>query len=150
MVTAIRGTIKEILPLVQHDDLNHYDYVQLDDAMEAHKSQFRWAVVRELYNLAVDTSGLNETKRCSIGNICAYWFDNNLITKQDYVQALSEIISNLEDIAIDVPKIYEYIIPMICKFFFIQVLIYISIFIHFKNLIYFLHFLQRCQFSIIS
>lgn len=113
MVNAIRATIKEILPLLQHENLNKYS--QLDDAMDTHKSQHRWAVVRELYNLAVDTSGLNETKRFFIGTICAYWFDNNLITKQDYVRALSEIISNLEDIAIDVPKIYEWLSPMICE-----------------------------------
>lgn len=119
MVTAIRATVKKILPLVQHEDI--YKYNQLDDAprMDKHQSQYRWAVVRELYNLAVDTSGLNETKRCFIGTICLYWFDNDLITKQDYVRALCEIISNIEEIAIDVPKIYEWIVQMICKFFII-------------------------------
>lgn len=92
--------------------------------MDSHKSQYRWAVVRELYNLAVDTSGLNETKRCFIGTICVYWFDNNLITKQDYIRALSEIISNLDDIAIDVPKIYKWISPMICKLLLIFFIVF--------------------------
>lgn len=78
--------------------------------------QHRWAVVRELHNSAVDTSGLNETKRCFIGTICAYWSDHNRITKQDYVRGLGEYLTLLEDIVIDVPKIHEWTVQMICKY----------------------------------
>lgn len=95
------------------------DYNDLEDApqIDVHENHHRWAVVRELHNLAVDTSGLNEAKRCFIGTICAYWIDHNRITKQDYVRGLGEYITLLEDIVIDVPKIHEWTVQMICKCF---------------------------------
>lgn len=112
----IDTVLKNLLQKVQKNDLTTYssleDAPQLDKINQAH----RWALVRDLHNKAVDISGLTEEKLCFIGTICAYWFDNKQITKQDYVKGLSEYITTLDDIVYDVPKVYEWTAQMICKF----------------------------------
>lgn len=111
----IVSTLKNLLTKVQKDAITNYR--ELDDAPQLDKinQAYRWAVVRDLHNSAVDISGLTEAKRCFIGIICTYWFDTNQITKHDYVKGLSEYITLLADIVIDVPKIYEWTAQMICK-----------------------------------
>lgn len=112
----IDTVLKNLLQKVQKNDLTTYssleDAPQLDKINQAH----RWALVRDLHNKAVDISGLTEEKLCFIGTICAYWFDNKQITKQDYVKGLSEYITTLDDIVYDVPKVYEWTAQMLCKF----------------------------------
>lgn len=111
----IQTVLKNLLQKVQKNELTTYasleDAPQLEKINQAH----RWALVRDLHNMAVDISGLTEEKRCFIGTICAYWLDHSQITKQDYVKGLSEYITMLADIVIDVPKIYEWTAQMICK-----------------------------------
>jgi len=114
----IQTVLKNLLQKVQKNDLKTYssleDSPQLDKINQAH----RWALVRDLHNMAVDISGLTEEKSCFIGTICAYWYDHHQITKQDYVKGLSEYITLLGDIVIDVPKIYEWTAHMISVPFF--------------------------------
>lgn len=117
---AIKKILKNLLTKVQKDEIYKYndmsDAPQLDSINRAH----RWALVRELFNLAVDISGLNEAKRCFIGTICTYWLDQQQITKQDYVRGLTEYVTMLADIVIDVPKIYEWTAQMLCKCFLVN------------------------------
>lgn len=100
---------------MQKDEIRNYDEMSDAPLLENINRAHRWALVRELYNSAVDYSGLNVAKRCFIGTICTYWLDQQQITKQDYVRGLSEYIGVLADIVIDVPKIYEWTAQMICK-----------------------------------
>lgn len=118
MLSAIEKIVKEVLSALKTDALR--DYKSLEDAPPLDKihTSHRWAIVSKLHNLAVDTSGLNETKCCFIGTICAYWIDQKQITKQDYVRGVSEFVAQLEDIVIDVPKVHEWTVWMICKCLF--------------------------------
>lgn len=111
----IQSTLKNLLTKVQKNQITNYS--ELDEAPQLDKINRcdRWALVRDLHNSAVDISGLTEEKRCLIGTICTYWLKNNQITKQDYVKGLSEYVTMLADIVIDVPKIYEWTAQMICK-----------------------------------
>lgn len=112
---VIHSILKNLLQKVQKNDINDYDAMdeapQLDKINQVH----RWALVRDLHNMAVDISGLTEAKRCFIGIICTYWLNHNQISKQDYVRGLSEFVTMLADIEIDVPKVYEWTAQMICK-----------------------------------
>lgn len=112
---VIHSILKNLLQKVQKNDINDYDAMdeapQLDKINQVH----RWALVRDLHNMAADISGLTEAKRCFIGIICTYWLNHNQISKQDYVRGLSEFVTMLADIVIDVPKVYEWTAQMICK-----------------------------------
>lgn len=84
---------------------------KIEDIHESH----RQTAVRELHNKAVDMSGSTESKLCFIGHICNYWLKQKLIVKQDYVQGVSEFLNIIADIEMDVPKIFEWTVQMICK-----------------------------------
>lgn len=111
----IQSTLKNLLTKVKKNEI--CTYIDLEEAPQLDKINRidRWALVRDLHNSVVDISGLTEEKRCFTGIICTYWLENHQITKQDYVKGLSEYIKMLEDIEIDVPRIYEWTAQMICK-----------------------------------
>lgn len=134
MEHTIHDYLSNLLKKVQKNDINDYDAMdeapQLDKINKVH----RWALVRDLHNMAVDIPGLSEAKRCFIGIICTYWLDHQQITTQDYVKGLSEFITMLADIEIDVPKVYEWTAQMICKLCVISInsfiLVYYKLFTH--------------------
>lgn len=113
--TLIRTTLKNLLNKVQKEEITQYNDLEDAPPLDAINKCYRWALVRDLYNSAVDISGLTEAKRCFIGIICTYWLNNNQITKYDCVKGVSEYITLLEDVVIDVPKIYEWMAQMLCK-----------------------------------
>lgn len=119
MENTIHEYLSDLLKKVQKNDKNDYKMITsaLEEALQLDKIKkpHRWALVRDLHNMAVDISGLTEAKRCFISIICAYWLDHKQITTQDYVKGLSEFITMLADIEIDVPKVYEWTAQMICK-----------------------------------
>lgn len=117
VMNVIHSTLKNLLTALQKDEYSHYNDLDKQCATKLEKvpENHRWVAIRELHNKAVDISGLTETKRFFIGTICTYWIDNKVITKKDYIRGLSEYITLLEDIVIDVPKIYEWTAQMISK-----------------------------------
>lgn len=114
---AIKEYLSNLLQKVGKNEI--IDYVGMEEAALLDKipKMYRWALVRDLHNRAVDISGVTEAKRCFIGIICTYWLDHNQITNQDYVQGVSEFIKLIldDDIETDVPSIYEWTAQMICK-----------------------------------
>lgn len=114
--TVINKTLKKLRSEIS--DYNSSEYASnLGEIPESH----RWTVIRELHNKANDISGLTDAKRCLIGILCTYWLNNNRITKNDYIRGLLEYFTSLSDIVIDVPKIYEWTVQMICKCFRSQI-----------------------------
>lgn len=84
---------------------------------EIHESH-RHTAIRVLHDKAVDMSGSTEAKFNFIGHICTYWLKSKQITKQDYVSGLAEYLNTLADIGMDVPKLYEWTVQMMCKYYF--------------------------------
>ncbi|XP_055299644.1 eukaryotic translation initiation factor 4 gamma 3-like [Sitodiplosis mosellana] len=117
---AIRSTLKNLLTQVQKNQICCYSdfYKTLQFEIYEIDGIDRWALVRDLHNSAMNTSGLTEVKRCFIGTICTYWLESNQITKEDYVQGLSEYITMLANISIYMWKIYEWTSQMISTAFF--------------------------------
>lgn len=73
----------------------------------------RWAAVRELYNTAVENARLNADDRHFGGRCCVAWVQSQAITAADYARGLAECLAIIEDLAIDIPKVWTYTVELI-------------------------------------
>lgn len=115
-LNKVQKIAKTILTSHQNDEFR--DTRDLDNApsLEAVARKDRWAIVREIYNLSAELKGLNESNRVFVGTMCSYWVKNGLITKEDYLRGITEYLEPIEDVQIDVPKIWEWTVETICKY----------------------------------
>lgn len=114
VLTVIISIAKTVL--TSHQNGEFKDQRELEHAPQLDRifECDRWAVIRELHNLSVDTTGLNDSDRLFIGIICTYWIKQKRINKADYTRGLSEYLNLIEDLIIDVPKVCEWTSQMIC------------------------------------
>lgn len=116
VMNVIKSELKNLLASHLNDEFRNYDDLDKHATkLEKIHENHRWVAVRELYNMAVDISGLKEAKRFFIGEICAFWINCKRITSKDYVRGLGEYVDLMEDTSIDVPKIYEWTAQMMSK-----------------------------------
>lgn len=115
VLTLINKVVKTVLTSHQNDEFREASDLENAPQLEIIPENNRWAVVRDLHNNAVETSRLTDSNRNFIGIICSYWINNNRLTKQDYKRGITKYLEPLDDLAIDVPKVYEWSAQMICK-----------------------------------
>lgn len=116
VLTIITSVAKTVLTSHQNGEFREYSDLEHAPQLDKIPENNRWAVIRELHNLAVDTTGLNDSDRLFIGTICTYWIKQIRLNKADYVRGLSEYLNFIEDLIIDVPKVCEWTSQMICMF----------------------------------
>lgn len=114
-LTAIQKLCKSVLSSHQNDEFKEYEDLESAPSLDKVAPENRWAIVRELYNLSADLKGLNESNRVFVGLICSFWVKINSISKKDYIRGLTEYLDFMEDLQIDVPKIWEWSVEAICK-----------------------------------
>ncbi|KAJ6628986.1 Eukaryotic translation initiation factor 4 gamma 3, partial [Pseudolycoriella hygida] len=73
----------------------------------------RWALIRELFNTAVETQGLKTADRSFAGKSLNQWLKMKLITHCDILTGLKSFLEPVEDISLDIPHIWLYIAEMI-------------------------------------
>lgn len=115
VLKVIKSQVKKALTSYQNDEFKDYNDLENAPQLEHVPEYNRWAVVRELYNMGVDLTGMNSSNRNFIGVLCSYWIKRGRLTKQDYMRGLTEYLDFLEDVSIDVPKVYEYTASMMGK-----------------------------------
>lgn len=113
--TVIRSICKAVLTSHQNDEFKEYKDIDQAPSLDKIALENRWAIVREFYGLTTDAKGLHESNRVFVGLICTYWVKTNAISKKDYIRGLTEYLDILEDLQIDVPKIWEWTVETICK-----------------------------------
>lgn len=116
VLNIIKSIAKTVLTSHQNGEFKEYCDLEHAPQLDKVPDNNRWAVIRELHNLAVDTTGLNDSGRLFIGTICTYWIKRNHLTKSDYMRGLSDYLNLIEDLIIDVPKVCEWTSQMICKY----------------------------------
>lgn len=116
MLKVIQSQVKKALTSYQNDEFRDYNDLENAPQLENVPDYNRWAAVRELHNMGVDLTGMNSSNRNFIGVLCSYWIKRGRLTKQDYIRGLTDYLDFLEDVVIDVPKVYEYTASMIGRF----------------------------------
>lgn len=122
-IKAIHSICKAVKCSHQNDEFKKYEDLDQAPSLDKIALEHRWAIVREFYNVYADAKGLNRDNRIFVGLILTYWIRQNAISKQDYIRGLTEYLEQIEDLEIDVPKIWEWTVESICKLF---IIIYIS------------------------
>ena len=77
--------------------------------IDTFSEKVRWCVVREFYNYAAENPRLSSADRIFTGKVCSNWLKTKSITVDDYLRSLSEFLCPVEDLAIDIPKIWVYV-----------------------------------------
>lgn len=112
----IQSICKTVLTSHQNDEFKEYSDLDNAPTLDKIAQKDRWAIIRELYNLSAELKGLNEADRVFVGLLCSFWVNRNSVSKEDYVRGLTEYLDLMEDLQIDVPKIWEWSVETICKF----------------------------------
>lgn len=81
--------------------------------------QYRWAAVREMCNFCVENLKIKSADRIFAGQVCSMWMSTKTISSSDYMRALREFLEPIDDISMDVPKIWSYVPELISKYFVI-------------------------------
>lgn len=76
---------------------------------------FRWAAVRELFNISVELVRLQPSDRMFAGKVCGHWITTKTITVSDYLRALRDFWQFVDELSVDVPKIWQYIAECVSK-----------------------------------
>lgn len=83
--------------------------------LEAVGEAYRWAAVREVFNLSAELVRLRPSDRVFAGQVCSHWIATKTITSADYVRALREFFELIDDTSVDVPKVWQYTAELISK-----------------------------------
>lgn len=113
VLKVIRSQVKAALTSYQNDEFRDYSDLENAPQLDNVPEYNRWAVVLELHNMGIDLAGMNSNNRNFIGVLCSYWINRKRLTKQDYIRGLNDYLDSLEELVIDVPKVYEYTASMI-------------------------------------
>lgn len=70
----------------------------------------RKMAVTHLFNVMLEKS---KKHRLATGEIIVHMFNNQIIRMEDYVNGLSEVLEFVEDISIDIPKIWDYLAELL-------------------------------------
>lgn len=134
MLKVIQSQVKKALTSYQNDEFRDFDDLENAPQLENIPDYNRWAVVRELHNMGVDLTGMNSSNRNFIGVLCSYWIKRGRLTKQDYIRGLTDYLDFLEDVVIDVPKVYEYTASMIgtCRVLICSPFFFFFFLLHFQ------------------
>lgn len=84
------------------------------ETIEEMPSQFKWACVRELFNVCVETVPITTDDRFRAGNKCSEWLKTSKITFEHFMFGLTDFFTYVEDLIIDIPKILTYIVELMC------------------------------------
>lgn len=76
----------------------------------------RYLAVVTMYNIAIEHKRLSQSDRVYAGQVCSQWITMKTITTGDYLKALKEFLEPVEDLFIDIPKIWLYIAELISKY----------------------------------
>lgn len=79
----------------------------------------RYLAVLNIYNISVEHERLSQGDRVFAGQVCSQWISTKTITTNDYLKALKEFLEPLDDLRIDIPKIWWYIAEIISNYIFI-------------------------------
>lgn len=115
---AIDSIAKTVLTSHQNDEFRKYEDLANAPSLEKIALKDRWGIIERLYYHLAHFKGLNESNRVFIGLICSYWVERKFISKEDYVRGLTEFLNDFEDMAIDVPKVWEWTVEAICTYFY--------------------------------
>lgn len=113
---TIDSITKTVLTSHQNDEFRKYEDLDNAPSLDKIAPKDRWAIIDRLYYHLAHFKGLNESNRIFIGLICSYWVKRNHISKEDYVRGLTEYLNDFEDMAIDVPKAWEWTVEAICTY----------------------------------
>lgn len=93
--------------------------IQLADShieLDAIEKAFRWAAVRELHNFSIEHSRLQPRDRMFAGQVCCHWIATKTITVTDYLRALRDFFEFVDELSVDIPKIWQYIAECVSKY----------------------------------
>lgn len=79
--------------------------------------QYRWAAVREMCMFCVENLKIKSADRIFAGQVCSMWMKTKTITTSDYMRAILEFLEPIDEVSMDVPKIWSYVPELISKYF---------------------------------
>lgn len=107
VLDTIKNTIRDLMELPVRNKVERYESVDVIPV------PFKWAGVRELFNVCVETLSITTDDRFRAGNKCSKWLETGTINVEQFVFGLTDFFNAVEDLIIDVPKILTYIVELL-------------------------------------
>lgn len=82
-----------------------------DELIKLVKGTIRPIAVRDLFNLMLEKS---QKHRLASGELIVHMFVNKIIRIEDYEDGLQQVLDGVDDISIDIPKIWDYLAELLC------------------------------------
>lgn len=123
-VTKVAKLVRELL---ENHHIGEVSIANCHTDVDKIRNEYRWVMIRELLNTAVEVQRLKTADRTFAGKSINQWIKMKLINVNDVLTGLKSFLELVEDIALDIPHIWLYIAEIIgklsCTYFCISILI---------------------------